>query len=171
VAAQDLKAGDKVRQASGGTGTVIALLTTQETQTMFNLDVAELDNYYVGEYGWLVHNADRCFTFRGLTGQGAEQGLLRGELAELITEHAWLNRNHGSVRTFGAITGDEFRGQVVNLLETATNNGFYKQLDNGRVAFWDGTNRFAIYNPNGPSTAFERMGGTQTILNYWNDLK
>ena len=23
---------------------------------MFNLDVAELDNYYVGEYGWLVHN-------------------------------------------------------------------------------------------------------------------
>jgi hypothetical protein len=23
---------------------------------MFNLDVAELDNYYVGEYDWLVHN-------------------------------------------------------------------------------------------------------------------
>jgi hypothetical protein len=56
VAAQDLKAGDKVRQASGGTGTAIALLTTQESQAMFNLDVAELDNYYVGEYGWLVHN-------------------------------------------------------------------------------------------------------------------
>jgi filamentous hemagglutinin len=26
---------------------------------MFNLDVAELDNYYVGEYGWLVHNCNR----------------------------------------------------------------------------------------------------------------
>ena len=26
---------------------------------MFNLDVLELGNYYVGEYGWLVHNANR----------------------------------------------------------------------------------------------------------------
>ena len=31
---------------------------------MFNLDVAELDNYYVGEHGWLVHNTNpfRCLT-------------------------------------------------------------------------------------------------------------
>ena len=59
VAAHDLKAGDKVRQASGGTGTVIALTTTQESQAMFNLDVAELDNYYVGDGQYLVHNCGR----------------------------------------------------------------------------------------------------------------
>jgi hypothetical protein len=74
VAAQDLKAGDKVRQASGGRGTVIALATTQESQAMFNLDVAELDNYYVGKYGWLVHNQSRnnCFTIIGLLDFGTE---------------------------------------------------------------------------------------------------
>ena len=34
---------------------------------MFNLDVAELDNYYVGEYGWLVHNCNVAYqSFGGL---------------------------------------------------------------------------------------------------------
>ena len=58
VGAGDLKVGDKVRQADGTTGTVRIVNTEQKVQTMYNLDVANLDNFYVGEQGWLVHNQD-----------------------------------------------------------------------------------------------------------------
>jgi hypothetical protein len=94
VAAQDLKAGDKVRQAGGGTGTVIALLTTQESQAMFNLDVAELDNYYVGEYGWLVHNAN-CPTralirqFEDAFGIDSVHGLRRHGAGTTLEQQLW----------------------------------------------------------------------------------
>ncbi len=56
VGAGDLKTGDKVRQADGTTGTVRTVMTLEETKTMYNLDVSTLDNFYVGEQGWLVHN-------------------------------------------------------------------------------------------------------------------
>ena len=60
VGAGDLKVGDKVRQADGTTGTVRIVKTEQKNQTMYNLDVANLDNFYVGEQGWLVHNTNPC---------------------------------------------------------------------------------------------------------------
>jgi hypothetical protein len=54
---------EKVRQADGTTGTVRIVKTEQKTQTMYNLDIANLDNFYVGEQGWLVHNAGPCPRF------------------------------------------------------------------------------------------------------------
>jgi hypothetical protein len=49
---------EKVRQADGTTGTVRIVKTEQKIQTMYNLDIANLDNFYVGEQGWLVHNGN-----------------------------------------------------------------------------------------------------------------
>ena len=57
---------------------------------MFNLDVAELDNYYVGEYGWLVHNCtsinlNQPYTFN----RGQRQfSLLQGDSSSGWT-HIW----------------------------------------------------------------------------------
>jgi hypothetical protein len=44
----------------GTTGTVKIVKTEEKTLTMYNLDVANLDNFYVGEQGWLVHNSGPC---------------------------------------------------------------------------------------------------------------
>jgi hypothetical protein len=66
VGAGDLKVGDKVRQADGTTGTVRIVKTEQKVQTMYNLDVANLDNFYVGEQGWLVHNTNP-YSFPGIS--------------------------------------------------------------------------------------------------------
>jgi hypothetical protein len=60
VGAGDLKLGDKIRQADGTSGTVKIVKTIEQERTMYNLDVATLDNFYVGEQGWLVHNTKPC---------------------------------------------------------------------------------------------------------------
>jgi hypothetical protein len=66
VGAGDLKVGDKVRQVDGTTGTVRIVKTEEKTLTMYNLDVANLDNFYVGEQGWLVHNTNP-YSFPGIS--------------------------------------------------------------------------------------------------------
>ncbi len=40
------------------------MMTLDETKSMYNLDVATLDNFYVGEQGWLVHNTKPCFDYK-----------------------------------------------------------------------------------------------------------
>ncbi|MBB6100026.1 hypothetical protein HNR42_003491 [Deinobacterium chartae] len=40
--------GDKIKQADGTTGTVKYVNTVQETRTMYNLDVAVADTFFVG---------------------------------------------------------------------------------------------------------------------------
>jgi hypothetical protein len=75
VGAGDLKVGDKVRQADGTTGTVRIVRTEQKIQTMYNLDVANLDNFFVGEQGWLLHNADPCLLPAHLYNAGGDAGM------------------------------------------------------------------------------------------------
>ena len=57
VGAGHLKIGDKIKQADGTTGVVANVTTVQQTQEMFNLTVSEAHTFYVGNNGWLVHNA------------------------------------------------------------------------------------------------------------------
>ena len=38
-------------------GVIANVVTVQQTQEMFNLTVSETHTYYVGQQGWLVHNA------------------------------------------------------------------------------------------------------------------
>lgn len=58
VGAGHLKVGDKIRQADGTTGVVANVVTLQQTREMFNLTVSEAHTFYVGQDGWLVHNAN-----------------------------------------------------------------------------------------------------------------
>jgi RHS repeat-associated protein len=55
--ADDLRTGDKIRQADGTTGTVWLKWNVQKTQEMYNLTVDTAHTYFVGEGQWLVHNS------------------------------------------------------------------------------------------------------------------
>jgi hypothetical protein len=59
--AGDLELGDTVWQADGTTGTVQALTVVAQPQRMHNLTVAEAHTFFVGQGGWLVHNAGPCW--------------------------------------------------------------------------------------------------------------
>jgi len=59
VGAGHLQIGDKIKQAGGTTGVVANVTTLQQTQEMFNLTVDEAHTFYVGQDGWLVHNASK----------------------------------------------------------------------------------------------------------------
>ncbi|MGC8787636.1 MAG: polymorphic toxin-type HINT domain-containing protein [Anaerolineae bacterium] len=57
VEAEDLRFGDRVRQADGTTGIVWLKWDVHKTETMYNLTVDTAHTYFVGEGQWLVHNA------------------------------------------------------------------------------------------------------------------
>jgi hypothetical protein len=56
VAAGDVRAGERVRQADGGSGMVTAVATAQRPQLMYNLTVDVAHTFFVGDGQWLVHN-------------------------------------------------------------------------------------------------------------------
>ncbi|GGR45929.1 hypothetical protein GCM10008959_03660 [Deinococcus seoulensis] len=64
MGAGHFKIGDKIKQADGTTGLVANVTTVQQTREMFNFTVSEAHTYYVGNDGWLVHNATNPTMFR-----------------------------------------------------------------------------------------------------------
>ncbi len=60
VKAGDLRVGDVVRQRDGAYGMVNAVAVVAAPQPMYNLTVADAHTFFVGEEGWLVHNATIC---------------------------------------------------------------------------------------------------------------
>ena len=54
--AEDLEIGDLVLALDGDYGIVEATLTEAHTQTMYDLDVAIVDTFAVGDGAWVVHN-------------------------------------------------------------------------------------------------------------------
>ncbi|WP_240741115.1 polymorphic toxin-type HINT domain-containing protein [Deinococcus sp. Arct2-2] len=79
VGAGHLKIGDKIKQADGTLGTIANVITLQQTQEMFNLTVSEAHTYYVGDQGWLVHNADapKPLTLYRAVSEGEYQSIVR----------------------------------------------------------------------------------------------
>ena len=49
--------GDQLKQADGTIGTVTGVQTVTQAKQMYNLSVGVAHTYFVGEMGWLVHNA------------------------------------------------------------------------------------------------------------------
>ena len=68
VAAQDLKVGDTFRDANGSTLRLDSLAIKPDTTlTVYNFEVNDLHNYYVGKQEVLVHNT--CATLENLAGK------------------------------------------------------------------------------------------------------
>lgn len=57
VPTEKLREGDSVRRADGRYGVVTAVARVAQPQPLVNLSVAEAHTFFVGEAGWLVHNA------------------------------------------------------------------------------------------------------------------
>ncbi|MEZ4868012.1 MAG: polymorphic toxin-type HINT domain-containing protein [Caldilineaceae bacterium] len=87
-AAGYLVVGDHIRRANGQTGVVQAVQVVQEPQMMYNLTVAEVHTFFVGEQGWLVHNqCARVLQTGGHTLSNRtikELGLTKGEAKRAI---------------------------------------------------------------------------------------
>jgi len=58
VDAEDLEIGDLVLALDGDYGVVEATLTDARTQTLYDLDVAIVDTFAVGDGAWVVHNTN-----------------------------------------------------------------------------------------------------------------
>jgi hypothetical protein len=57
VNAADLRPGDAVRQVDGSYGLMTRVALEARPQVMYNLTVATAHTFFVGDDGWLVHNA------------------------------------------------------------------------------------------------------------------
>jgi len=86
VAAGDLEIGDVLVIADGDEVEVadIEIEKLAEPITVYNLDVADFDTYFVGEYGVLVHNS--CLTVQNNKTGVVEVGVSRGQYGE-AAEH------------------------------------------------------------------------------------
>jgi hypothetical protein len=56
--AGDLEPGDLILALDGDYGTVESIVIVAETQTMYDLDVAIVDTFAVGDGAWVVHNCE-----------------------------------------------------------------------------------------------------------------
>ncbi|MCC6176191.1 MAG: hypothetical protein IT305_12870, partial [Chloroflexi bacterium] len=56
VKASDLRPGDRVHRAFGGTGPVTSVTVARQPQVMYNLTVDAAHTFFVGDDAWLVHN-------------------------------------------------------------------------------------------------------------------
>jgi hypothetical protein len=57
VGAGHLEIGDKIRKADGSSGIVLSVLNVVQARVMYNLEVQGNHDFFVGNDGWLVHNA------------------------------------------------------------------------------------------------------------------
>jgi RHS repeat-associated protein len=70
VNAQDLQVGDEIVSADGDVGVVEAIERIDAPQMMYNLSVAVVATYLVGDGRWVLHNVDITF-YHGTTYEGA----------------------------------------------------------------------------------------------------
>jgi hypothetical protein len=57
LSAGQIEIDDSVLSASGVSGAVAKIVQVRQPQVMYNITVAQAHTYFVGESGWLVHNA------------------------------------------------------------------------------------------------------------------
>jgi RHS repeat-associated protein len=109
TAAGDLTVGDRVRRADGTYGAVQATATAAGPRPMYNLTVATAHTFFVGDKGWLVHNA--CPIHRPLT--VADLGA-KGVIEELAGTFS-VSGGTATVRV------DMIRGRITNPFQILEN--------------------------------------------------
>ncbi|MCC6497490.1 MAG: hypothetical protein IT193_14655, partial [Propionibacteriaceae bacterium] len=92
VKASDLRPGDRIHRAFGGTGPVTSVTVARQPQVMYNLTVDAAHTFFVGDDAWLVHNT------------GGRGTALSGRQAEQIVA-ARLGVPHNTIPPLAKITG------------------------------------------------------------------
>lgn len=161
VGAGHLEIGDKIKQADGTTGVVANVVTLQQTREMFNLTVDEAHTFYVGQDGWLVHNAN-CFSLTARVVNGQKEwvspaGLIYGPDKHLGNKvlHVLDHLNPVSARTTKTSSQTVFsvtRNELLPLLDEAcvnrgtavTGDAFRFEVPMGRVIGTNGEKTIRI---------------------------
>ena len=151
--AGQLRVGDRIKVASGGWSEVAAVASSKGSQ-VYNFEVADNHNYYVGRQGLLVHNQCATITLR--------------QLAQQIVKHAFKKHVLHQGEYPGWIRTTKQLEQLVEKI--LMNPTAMKNLSHGRVAFWDeASGTVIILNSKnvGQSTVFQPTNG----LAYFNNLR
>ncbi|MFN8510691.1 MAG: polymorphic toxin-type HINT domain-containing protein [Deinococcaceae bacterium] len=61
--AGELEVDDEIRKADGNVGIVLFVRTKLQKKVMYNLSVSDNHNFFVGDQGWLTHNANKSMNF------------------------------------------------------------------------------------------------------------
>ena len=161
VGAGDLKPGDKIRQSDGTLGTVVMVKTVLETRTMYNLDVAVADTFYVGDGQWLVHNAG-CDLWKPTKFSG-KKVYQRNDLIDPNLVDGKGRTNIQRMEQGLAPIGSD--GKSINLHHTT-------QMDDGPVAEVTSTFHYENYrvihiNPNTIPSGIDRDAFNAWKRDYW----
>ena len=132
---------------------------------MYNLDVVGNDNFFVGEKGWLVHNAESsCPTWIGVF---LDTSIRKDVAGRIAGGHA--NVKHPEIFS-GKIYSYEKADVVTDIMNEALKNGRVIRYSDGRVSFWNRSDTVIHFDPrsNDLGTVFQtsRGGGSK----YWNEL-
>jgi hypothetical protein len=153
VTAGDLQMGDEVRRADGSYGIVEAVEFVHQSQSMYNLTVADAHTYFVGDGQWLVHN--KCGS---IWTPSPKKGLSPVENAY----RHWKDHSPEFPEFYNAKQYVDATHAFINSPPAGT---LTKTRPNGDVLFYHhGSNTFAVKSASGaPRTMFRPDDG----IDYW----
>jgi hypothetical protein len=124
---------------------VVSIAPLPGYETVYNFTVAKDHDYFVGETGFLVHNAN-CPCSWG-NPNTLEDHFLR----------------HGP--DFGSLSPEDYANQASQFFQDGIANGLPTKIDGGGVIriFDPASNTFGSFNPNGTTRTFFKP----TPPNYW----
>ncbi|MBA8737071.1 hemagglutinin repeat-containing protein, partial [Chromobacterium violaceum] len=146
--------------------TVVSQVEEDETEIVFNIQVAQFQTYHVGELGVWVHNADCCRVTINVDNKG---NALIGDWSATKSLSAPENAGIHWGKHSSEFPEIENASQYVEIAQGFVSNppaGVLKKVrPNGDVLLYDpATNTFAVKNSSGaPRTMFRPGDG----INYW----
>jgi hypothetical protein len=145
VKAGDMRLGDEVFTEKGTWETVNEDAPIAGQQTVYNFEVQDHHDYFVGSPGLLVHNQGPC-------NWGNPNTLAR---------HFF---DHGA--DFGSASPDEYANQASDFFQQAQQDGLPTKIDSdGVIRVYDpASNTFGSYNPDGTTKTFF----TPSSPTYWS---
>jgi hypothetical protein len=141
-----MQVGDRLLTIDGHWSRITAITLLKGEAPVYNFTVAKDHDYFVGQTGFLVHNAN-CPCSWG-NPNTLEDHFLR----------------HGP--DFGSTSPEDYANQAAQFLQDSQANGLPTKIGPGGVirVFDPATNTFGSYNPNGTTKTFYKP----TSPNYWN---
>ena len=135
IPAGKMQRGDQVLTESGKWEKVTEDVSLDGVKTVYNFEVQDDHDYFVGSSGLLVHNAGPC--------NWGNPNTLARHFAD-----------HGA--DFGSASEEEYASQASDFFQQAQENGLPTKIDSdGVIRVYDpSTNTFGSYNPDGTTKTF-----------------
>ena len=148
ITAANLRPGELVETIDGNWRKIESVTHDSGEEPVYNFTVAKDHDYFVGETGFLVHNAGNCPCSWG-NPNTLEDHFLR----------------HGP--DFGSTSPEDYANQAAQFFQDSQANGLPTLIGPGGVirVFDPASNTFGSFNPNGTTKTFFKP----TSPNYWGN--